>query len=259
MKKLIGLLLVAMVFVSVKSLASDLEKEKRWAEQIVDAIFDGEVISLNDGKTDFMGIYTEAEENQNRGIILMHGTGIHPDWQQVIQPLRVGLIEYNWHTLSIQMPILANDAQYSEYAPLYDEVAPRVDEAIKYLLNKGVKNIIFVAHSQGAAMAAYYLATTKTNRVKGFVAIGMVSSSVDSRMNSINSLKNISVPILDLYGSDDLDEVINSAEMRARVATESGKNQYTQIKITGNHFFDDQEAALIDTVAEWLQQLKLNP
>ncbi len=258
MKKIINLLLVVMVVVSVKSLASDLEKEKRWADQIVDAVFDGEVISLNDGKADFMGIYTEAEENQSRGVIVMHGTGVHPDWQQVIQPLRVGLTEYNWHTLSIQMPILANDAQYSEYAPLYDEVAPRVDEAIKYLHTRGVKNIVFVAHSQGAAMAAYYLASTKASSVKGFVAIGLVSSSIDPRMNSINSLKNIAVPVLDLYGNDDLDGVISSAKLRTRVATESGNDQYTQIKIAGNHFFDDQEAVLIDTVAEWLQQLKLN-
>ncbi len=87
---------------------------------------DGEIIWLNDGKNEFLSIFTEAEEDQQRAAIIMHGTGIHPDWKQVISPLRIGLTEHGWHTLSIQMPILPNDAEYPEYAPLYDEVAPRL-------------------------------------------------------------------------------------------------------------------------------------
>jgi len=31
-----------------------------------------------------------------------------------VQPIRVAMTEYGWHTLSIQMPILHNDAKYEE-------------------------------------------------------------------------------------------------------------------------------------------------
>ena len=142
------LLFLAIFFLSFHCQASDLEKEKRWADQIVDAIFDGEAIWLNDGENDFLGIVTESAENKHRAVIVMHGTGIHPDWQQVVQPLRVGLVEHGWKTLSIQMPILGNDAQYSEHAQLYHEVAPRIDAAIDYLINSGSKNIVLIGHSQ---------------------------------------------------------------------------------------------------------------
>ena len=147
-----GWFFVSILFLSFAVNASDLNKEKRWADQVVESILDGEAVWLNDGNHDFLGIYTEAEENKGRAVIIMHGTGIHPDWQQVIQPLRVSLTEHNWNTLSIQMPILANDAEYLDYAPLYDEVAPRIDAAIKYLKDSGSKDIVLIGHSQGSSM-----------------------------------------------------------------------------------------------------------
>ena len=42
--------------------ASDLDKEKRWSEQIVDALLVGEAVQLDADGTSFLGIYTEASE-----------------------------------------------------------------------------------------------------------------------------------------------------------------------------------------------------
>ena len=244
-------------FLSTGVSASDLNKEKRWAEQVVDAILDGEAIWLDDGSSQFLGVFTESEEDSNRAVIIMHGTGVHPDWQQVIQPLRVGLTEHKWNTLSIQMPVLANDAQYLDYAPLYDEVAPRIDASIKYLNNKGIKDIVLIGHSQGSAMTAYYLSTSE-QKVNGFVAIGTTSLAEDPRMDSINALKKIQVPVLDLYGKEDLDNIIASADDRAAAAKESGNKKYTQTVIAGNHFFDGHEDSLVKTVADWLEENNSN-
>ena len=249
-----GLFFVSLLLLSIGVNASDLDKEKRWADQVVESILDGDAVWLNDGSHDFLGIYTEAQENKGRAVIIMHGTGIHPDWQQVIQPLRVGLTESNWNTLSIQMPILANDAEYLDYAPLYDEVAPRIAAAIRYLKGSGSKDIVLIGHSQGSSMAAYYLSTTK-QKVKGFVAIGIASFADDPRMDSINALRKIRVPVLDLYGKEDLDNVMASASDRAAAAKESANKNYTQVVIAGNHFFDGHEDELVETVADWLEKL----
>ena len=239
--------------------ASDLAKEKRWADQVVDAILDGEAVWLNDGKNDFLGIYTEAEEDKGRAVIVMHGTGIHPDWQQVVQPLRVGLTEHNWNTLSIQMPVLANEAEYIDYAPLYDEVAVRIDAALKYLKDNGSKDIVLIGHSQGSSMTAYYLSRVNTSEakqnVKGFVAIGIAAFAEDERMNSIKSLEKINVPVLDLYGDEDLENILATVDARSSAAKKAGNKNYTQIKITGNHFFDGHEDELVKTVANWLEKL----
>ena len=249
----IRLLVISLSLLSFSSYASDLEKEQRWADQVVDAIIDGDAVWLNDGKSDFLGIYTEAAEDKGRAVIVMHGTGIHPNWTQVVQPLRVGLTEDDWNTLSIQMPVLPNEAEYPEYAPLYDEVAPRIDAAIKYLKEQGSKDIMLVAHSQGSAMTVYYLSNSKPD-VKGFVAIGMASFDGDPRMNSIKSLEKIKLPVLDLYGTEDLEEIVASAGSRVAAAEKAGNKNYTQKQITGNHFFDGQEEALVETVADWLDK-----
>ncbi len=243
-----------LAFFAVNVQASDLAKEKRWADQVVDAIIDGDAVWLNDGVSDFLSIYTEAEENKGRAAIIMHGTGAHPDWQQVVQPLRVGLTAHNWNTLSIQLPILANDAEHLEYAPLYGEVAPRINAAIKYLKDNGSKQIVLIAHSQGAVMTAYYLSSAP-EKVQGFVAIGMSSYEEDVRMNSVNSLKKIQLPVLDLFGSEDLEEVRSTISSRAAAAKDAGNKNYKQTELKGNHFFDGQDDALVETVAQWLSKI----
>ena len=246
------LLLITLLMLSFNSHASDLAKEKRWADQVVDAIIDGEAVWMDDGTSEFLGIFTEAAEDKGRAVIIMHGSGIHPNWQQVVQPLRVGLTEYNWNTLSIQMPILPNEAEYIEYAPLYGEVAPRIKAAIKYLKDNGSSNIVLIGHSQGATMAAYALATSDID-VSGLVAIGMGSYADDPRMVPTNSIEKITVPVLDLYGNEDLKEVLETTKARAAAAEKAGNKDYKQVEITGNHFFDGEEDNLVDTVADWLK------
>ena len=254
MKTFPRILIALLMFNAVAAQASDLAKEKRWANQVVDAILDGEAVWLDDGHSEFLGIYTDAADESDRSVIVMHGTGIHPDWQQVVQPLRVGLTEHGWNTLSIQMPILPNEAEYPEYAPLYDEVAPRIDAAIRYLKDNGSNHIVLIGHSQGASMAAYYLTTSK-QPIEGFVAIGMAAFAVDPRMDSTLSLKKIHVPVLDLYGSADLEVVLRSVDKRSAAAKQAGNTDYTQLKINGaNHFYDGHEDELVDTVSNWLNR-----
>ena len=235
--------------------ASDLAKEQRWADAIEDTLMDGETLLLNDGKSEFLGIFTEAIEDQQRAAIIMHGTGIHPDWKQVISPLRIGLTEHNWHTLSIQMPILPNDAEYPEYAPLYKEVAPRINAAITYLKEEGYKKIVLIGHSQGSAMATYYLSQNKTD-ILGFVGISMPDLSSDVRMMPSESLKKITTPVLDLYASDDLKSVLDNGDKRMAASEKAGNRRYSQVVIkNAGHFFEGKEKELIRWTADWIGRL----
>ena len=235
--------------------ASDMAKEQRWADSIEATLMDGETIMLNDGKKEFLGIMTEAAEDQQRAAIIMHGTGIHPDWKQVISPLRVGLTDHNWHTLSIQMPILKNSAEYPEYAPLYEEVAPRINAAIKQLKEDGIKKIVLIGHSQGSAMGTYYLSKNKPD-ILGFVGIGMPDLHTDIRMMPSESLKKVKVPVLDLYASDDLKSVLDNSDKRMAAGEKAGNERYSQLVIkNAGHFFEGKEEELIRWVADWMGRL----
>jgi len=245
-----------LVFLSVFAIglhASDVEKEQRWASQIVDFLIDGEAEWLQADGHEFLSIYTEAEEQSTRGMIVIHGTGIHPNWDQVVRPVRVEMTGHGWNTLSIQMPILHNEAEYAEYVPLYPEIPPRIKAAEDFLLERGMQEIVIVAHSQGATMSSYYL-SRNPHRVKAFVAIGMGATQKDSHLNSARSLESINIPVLDLYGTKDLPGVLQTADKRKQSAAHN--NQYSQIITDGaEHFYVGYEDQLIETIASWLETL----
>ena len=129
----IFLLGFSLLLLSSTSFSSDIEKEKRWASQITDSLMDGEAVFLNDGTNNFLSLDMPAEKKSDVGVLVMHGIGLHPDWPQVVNPLRVGLSEAGWHTLSLQMPVLKNSATGQDYLPLMKDVAPRIEAAINYL------------------------------------------------------------------------------------------------------------------------------
>lgn len=255
MKTITTFATLAVLMFTASAHASDLAKEQRWADAIEATLMDGEVVMLDDGSSEFVSIFTEAADDQQRAAIIMHGTGIHPDWKEVIEPLRIGLTNHGWHTLSIQMPILPNEAEYAEYAPLYAEVAPRIDAAINHLKKAGYDKIVLIGHSQGSAMGSYYLSKNKAD-VLGFVGVGMPDLYDDARMKNTESLKHISLPVLDIYGSGDLESVLKPSAQRKASAKQAGNKNYTVIVVEGaDHFFKGKDKELVEKTAEWLEKL----
>ena len=244
--RLLALLLLVMTGSAV---ASDFEKEQRWRDEVEDLIMDGESIDLMVDDRAIFSIFTEAATDSRLGMIVVHGTGIHPDWEQVVQPIRVEMAEAGWHTLSIQMPILHNDAEYEEYAAIYPEVPGRLKAAERFMKEKGVETLLIVAHSQGATMSSYFL-SRNPNQVDGLIAIGMNSNQKDPNINSAESLKNINIPVLDLYGSEDLPSVLETVERRAQAGRHNARYSQ-QIINEANHFFDGMNDELLEAVATW--------
>jgi len=231
--------------------ASDLEKEQRWADQIVDALIDGEAEELRAGNIQFLAIYTEADKPSARATLVLHGIGAHPDWPQVVHPLRTGLASHGWSTLSLQMPVLANEARYEDYAPLFEEVAPRIEAGIAFLKQKGAKRIVLVAHSLGAAMSAYYL-SGGPREIAALVGVGMTGGIADPRMDTTVSLAKVQIPVLDIYGQFD-ESVLDTSAERAKAAATNLR--YTQIQVPqAGHFFDGQELELLKIVVDWLNE-----
>jgi len=251
-----GIVTLSLLFSPSPGQASDLEKEKRWEAQIVDALIVGEPVRLKAGDTEFLAIF--AEHNTDKamgGAIVLHGIGAHPAWPEVVQPLRTNLPDYGWATLSLQMPILPNEAETEEYAPLFkNEVRPRLQAGIDYLKKQGLQNIVIVAHSLGASMASYYLSQKRDPAISAFVGIGMSRNMADPSMDTAASLRNINkLPVLDIYGSRDLPQVLSSVKARADASTRAGNKQFSQVEIEGaDHFFNNMDGVLVKRVRGWL-------
>ena len=143
----------------------------------MDALLDGESLYINDGTNTTFSLFTPSKrKDSDRGVLVMHGTGIHPNWQTVIQPLRVALAERNWHTLSIQMPILANEAPYEAYDAIVPEAAPRIKASLEWFAARGVKSVNpGCAQSRGddGGVPLANIKPALPAGVVGFAAVGM--------------------------------------------------------------------------------------
>ena len=253
MRILLWAVLLSFSFVSN---AADLEREQRLKDQIVDAIMDGEAQMLEAGGHEFLSIYTESDEPTG-AVLILHGRGFHPDWADVINPLRTGLVEHGWNTLSIQLPVLEKQAKYYDYVPVFPEATPRIEAAIQFLKEQGNEKVILLAHSCGVHMAMQYVREKGEGAFDGFVGIGMGATDYKQPMKEAFPFNNMSKPILDIFGSDDYPAVHRLAALRAQVPTENSHMLNEQKKIPGaNHYFTDKGADLVKAVAPWLEKLK---
>jgi dienelactone hydrolase len=235
---------------------SDRAKEKRWEEQIVPSIMVGDAIKLNADGVKFLALYTEPSTDKAKGaVIIMHGIGVHPAWPDVIEPLRMELPEYGWHTLSLQMPILENEAEDKDYPPVFPEVPSRIQAGVDFLKSKGVSTIVISGHSMGSAMASYYLASARDSLVKAYVIMGGGPGTPgDERADSLENFKKIkTINILDIYGSEDSKLVTKSIKKRGPIGKKVHGDRYQIIKIDGaNHFYHGKQNELLKIFSEWI-------
>ena len=250
-----GLFLILSLLLSqLLPAASDLARERRIADQISGALLLGEPLTLQAGDTPFLAIYTrESTDYSHGGAIILHGRGAHPDWVDVVNPLRSELPEYGWQTLSIQLPVAAADASDWVYLDLIPEAAPRIAAAVDYLKQQGLSNLVLIGHSLGSRMGLDYLATGAPQELRAFVAVGLSADSRKPREGVLRALGQIKVPMLDIYGSQDLRSVLGSARVRQLAAREAGLPAYRQMRVEGaDHFFTGLSDTLVARVRAWL-------
>ncbi|BBO99623.1 DUF3530 family protein [Sulfuriferula nivalis] len=235
--------LIVLLLISDLTFAADYAREQKWADEVVPGVVVGDPVYLEqaDGHK-FLTIYTPVKDAK-AALVIVHGRGINPDWG-LIGVLRSELPDHGYTTLSVQMPVLASSANESAYLATFPDAVQRLQIAVDFLKAKGYTKIGLVSHSLGSRMSAKYMTGKPDAAVQVWVAIGMP--------DSVNYSK-ISVPVLDLYGENDLPAVLKTA--RARLASLQGKAGSTQQRVAhADHFFDNMDAQLIDAVAKYLDQ-----
>ena len=160
-------IIVLLLLALVKSgHAADSEREQRLVDEMDANLFDGTLIWFESGDLEFAAVELQPETGPARGaVILLHGRGFHADWPETINPLRTALSEQGWHTLSLQMPVLAKDAKYFDYLPVLPEAFPRIEAAIDHLTQRKLHPVVLAAHSCGTHMALAWFEETGDGRI----------------------------------------------------------------------------------------------
>ena len=249
--------IIMMLFMFFSAHASDVEREKRLAAEIEDSIIDGDGLYLKANGFEFFNIYTEAETEDVKGaVIILHGRGYHPDWEGVVNPLRVGLTTAGWDTLSMQMPVLEKQAKYYDYVSIFHESFPRMEAGVRYLEGHGVKNIVLIAHSCSVHMAMAWFEESEFKELNGFIGIGMGATDYKQPMKKTFPLGRISIPVMDVYGGDEYPAVIRGAGDRLTQIRQAGNKKSLQISIPGaDHYFHNKGDELTKVVSQWLDTL----
>ena len=236
-------------------------REERMISEIEDAVMDGDVeyLPISDDKEVF-SIYMDPDADTPKGgVIILHSRGYHANWNSTIKPLRVGLAEKGWHTISLQMPVLDKDATYYDYVPIFPYAHERIDAAIDFYKQRGIDNIVLVSHGCGAHMAMSYFDKYGDDKISAYVGIGMGATDYKQKVIKRMPLDVMLKPVLDVYGGKDFPGVRRSAEEREWLMSLSGNQKSTQKIIKGaDHYYKDEDKAqaLVDTVDTWLNGLK---
>jgi len=244
--------------ITLPVLASDLAKEKRMQDQVADYVMDGEVVLLKDASHEFLSIYMETDKQPAKGtVIIIHGRGYHPNWPELVYPLRTGLPEYGWNTLSIQMPVLSNESTFYDYMKILPQSHPRIEAAHRFLKSKNTRNIIILAHSCGVHMAFDWLHKNPEKGINAFIGVGMGSTDYGQPMLKPFALDEIKIPVLDIRGENDYPAVHRNAPRRMEKIKKAGNPKSQQrVVAKSDHYFTDRGDALLKEVTNWLDTLQ---
>jgi predicted alpha/beta-hydrolase family hydrolase len=248
-------LVALVVFWAAPAVCSDFEREQRLGEEMILNLFEGEVVTLNDGERDFLSAYIEVPDP--RGIIvLLHGRGFHPDWPDVVGPVRALLAEAGWSTLSLQMPVLEPKAKYYDYVKIFPEADKRIDAGIRYARDRVDGPLVLFAHSCGAHMAMHWFEESKNRSIDALVVAGLGATDYGQDLVEPFPLEQIHVPMLDVLGSREYERVLAMAPGRAQALAGEGHPYSSQVFVKdADHYFKGKNADLARVVIEWLDQL----
>jgi pimeloyl-ACP methyl ester carboxylesterase len=146
--------------------------------------------------------------------------------------------------VSIQMPVLAQDAGYEAYPQVFPEAVERLQLTVAYLKAKGYRRIAIVSHSDGSRMTRAYMAENPTD-VRAWVAISLTRG---------DTFDGVKAPVLDLYGGNDLPHVLSAAAKRKASLNNAASKQ--MVILGADHFYTGREEAMVKAVKDFLDGLK---
>lgn len=216
-----------------------------WASSLSAVELQLSSIAEGGSSSPFTGLLLEGSGNPDVGVVLMHGRQSQPDGP-VVRQLRQALNSAGYTTLSIDNPVAGIDAapangnlrDFADYVADVNSATPyafpeayaRVRTAINHLQSLGVEKVVVLGFSMGSRFMAAHVANGQVDElpIVGFIGIGMYANSVGV-LNHLNTLANISVPVLDLYGDGDTNAT-NTATARQNAYNGDGAD-YTAVML----------------------------
>lgn len=216
-------LIVLVVLLLIPTLTNSqavITREQEWAQLLEQRLPPEQIHWLEVSSQRVLALLKADTTGRPQGIaLLLHPLGGHPNWPGAINYLRNYLPSVGWTSYALQLPVLSRDSPLADYAPLIKESDARIASALNFLTSAGNQNIVIIGQGLGSAMGAAYLARQPNTQVSSFIGISMSGyKDLADWLYTPNSLQQLNLPILDIYGTRDSKHVRNSARARADAA-----------------------------------------
>jgi pimeloyl-ACP methyl ester carboxylesterase len=185
---------------------TDVAREARWRSEVEPSLVVGEAQTLKTkDEREFFAIFTEGKQ-KDVAFVIAHGVGLNPDFGFVGR-LRVLLSDAGYATLSIQMPVRSKETTDAmEYVSTFPDATGRLTAAHAWLAQRGYSKIVLASHSMGAWMSNVYFQNTPNSPYAAWIVMGVTGR--------ILSLGGNRLPVLDMYGENDLAPNLSKAWLR---------------------------------------------
>lgn len=235
------------------NLASDEKRESDLADSINKTLTLGKAVWLEAEGKKFLGLYRQTEKATSKGTaIILHDIDGHPNQQQLIYDLRTFLPEHGWTTLALQMPLREVGAEQEEYYALFPEAAARIQAGIRYAKDNGATKVVVLGYGLGGLMAVYTLSEQAVD-ISALIAISLsVPTTENQSAQTLELIKKIKIPLLDIYGAVDVPNVTETARERRAAAKDNPR--YRQVKINDeDHTYQHDEGLLVKRIYSWME------
>ena len=216
-------------------------------------------ITLNASGTDFGAELLTGSSNV--GVIFYHGRASNPTGD-VVRQLQNNLNANGYTTLSLSDPIPTTGTAYSAYdsqeASINTQVFARLDAALTEMANQGVQHVVLSGFSLGSRFMTAAAAAWQTGifdpsvdiDLLGLVGVGMygdfyLSSPTAANPTSLSDFNVLdthsnlafidSIPVLDLFGSNDTQSVNNAGIRSAAYGGDPSMYMQAQLECPPNN------------------------
>ncbi len=239
--------------------------EEKWLKLMKTSHIKKQIITLKSNKGPVIALYLEQTNGRPQGgIIILHGRLQHPDWRELIAPLRKGFPKFGWTTLSIQLSLHSETADKKDYLKSNDTNNARISTAITFLHSRKIHNIVIIGYELGANTAARFLLKHNKVAVQAFISISLLNFAKPKQLNANRAMSLLKLPILDVYAMNDTNNILNAVKQRKPLIKQhrnirvDGRNPrnalYRQLEIEGaDHSYSGYEEYLIKRVRSWLR------
>lgn len=243
---------------SAETPAMDMHRARQIAEAIELHTTPDEAIRLEASGIEFRGLYRDAVSKDLRGgVILLHGRHSSQDSANLIHPLRQGLPEHGWSSLSLAMPIAEPDDLQGHAARL-EEAIERLQSAVTFFTQKNLTNIALLAHDTGTWAALGYLARSPDSTVKAAVLVDPVPiPDLDPSPIAADRPSFTGLPILEILSS----RLSSPADDMSRKRAAMKNNPAYRLLVLNepDRGWQDMEDFLINRIHGWLTSLQMDP